>query len=288
MRPLTHLRLQCYTSWEQRSIEAFKLSPVAGQYLGPDCPECRSADVRRGRIRIWSLEEVVRLVDRAQREIASRPYVPKVETPKPVRGLDLVAREDRLVDVEGGETAVDLPPTPASSGVPAAPEASDNELVELEELPHAAEANVALDVEHVDEQLADAVSTASSAPPVELPTLPAAETLTNASPVSDASAAAAILEAPAQDAPAVSAPGPDPFVPASADTFSIDDALPRQLLDQHAHEREQARLRALEDEARAAQEAQRARAEEEEREAREAREQVLLERRRTPYVQVFR
>ncbi|TNY24199.1 hypothetical protein DMC30DRAFT_358924, partial [Rhodotorula diobovata] len=58
----------CYTSWEQRSIEAFKLSPVAGQYLGPDCPECRSADVRRGRIRIWSLEEVVRLVDRAQRE----------------------------------------------------------------------------------------------------------------------------------------------------------------------------------------------------------------------------
>lgn len=48
----------CYGEWERKHIEAFKLSPRQGQYTGPECPECRTADVRRGRVRIWSLEEV--------------------------------------------------------------------------------------------------------------------------------------------------------------------------------------------------------------------------------------
>lgn len=36
-----------------RSLDAFKLSTIQGVYPGPDCPECRSTDVRRGRVRIW-------------------------------------------------------------------------------------------------------------------------------------------------------------------------------------------------------------------------------------------
>ncbi|GAA5937763.1 hypothetical protein JCM3775_002121 [Rhodotorula graminis] len=250
----------CYTSWEQRSIDAFKLSPVAGQYLGPECPECRTADVRRGRVRIWSLEEVVRLVDRAQREIATKPYVPKFDLPKPVIARELVEREDRLVDVDGdGDQGMpaELPLTPASVGTPAVATIAGAavELEALEALPVAAvpvdeapEPQQGREQEAMDEDRADA-------PPVASPPLP-----------SPSLARAAV-------------PG---------DAFAINDALPQQMLDAHARSREQARVRALEDEARSALEAQRAREDEEEREAREAREQVLFERRRMPYGQVFR
>ncbi|GAA5830462.1 hypothetical protein JCM11251_002478 [Rhodosporidiobolus azoricus] len=73
----------CYRSWEERHIEAFKLSPQQGAYIGPECPECRLPDPRRGKVRIWALEEIVRLVDRAQRNIASKPYTPAFSAPPP-------------------------------------------------------------------------------------------------------------------------------------------------------------------------------------------------------------
>ncbi|GAA5989841.1 hypothetical protein JCM11641_004811 [Rhodosporidiobolus odoratus] len=68
----------CYKSWEARHVDAWKISPQQGAYPGPECPECRVPDPRRGKVRIWALEEVIRLVDRAQRDIANTPYTPAV------------------------------------------------------------------------------------------------------------------------------------------------------------------------------------------------------------------
>uniref|UniRef100_A0A0K3CHJ5 FGENESH: predicted gene_5.92 protein n=1 Tax=Rhodotorula toruloides TaxID=5286 RepID=A0A0K3CHJ5_RHOTO len=84
----------CYAEWERKHIEAFKMSSMQGQYTGPECPECRTADVRRGRVRIWSLEEVVRLVDRATREIANKPYTPSVPPVEPLTAADLLLAAD--------------------------------------------------------------------------------------------------------------------------------------------------------------------------------------------------
>ncbi|GAA6048061.1 hypothetical protein JCM3770_000172 [Rhodotorula araucariae] len=253
----------CYKSWEERHMEAFKLSPVAGQYLGPECPECRLADGRRGRIRVWSLEEVVRLVDRATREIAGKPYVPRVDPPPPVRAAELVERDDRLVDVDAVANGMspDLPPTPVSVGTPAqgVVEPSDAVFMDLELA-----------------QLPDGQSNAPAMPLPDPEAAPAAAldgTLNSTVDSTLPSTASGELSAPAALAGAV---------------FEISDALSRQMLDAHARAREEARLRAQAEEARAAEEARRAREEEEEREAREAREQVLYERQRTPYVQVFR
>ncbi|GAA5954785.1 hypothetical protein JCM3765_007775 [Sporobolomyces pararoseus] len=70
----------CFSNWEQRHVEAWKLNPhQQGVYPGPDCPECRSKEVRRGKVRIWALEETVRLVDRAVREIEKAQFTPKSE-----------------------------------------------------------------------------------------------------------------------------------------------------------------------------------------------------------------
>ncbi|GAA5976908.1 hypothetical protein JCM5350_007287 [Sporobolomyces pararoseus] len=70
----------CFSNWEQRHVEAWKLNPhQQGVYPGPDCPECRSKEVRRGKVRIWALEETVRLVDRAVREIEKNQFTPKKE-----------------------------------------------------------------------------------------------------------------------------------------------------------------------------------------------------------------
>lgn len=35
----------CLDAWEHRHLENFKISTVQGQYLGPDCPECRYVSV---------------------------------------------------------------------------------------------------------------------------------------------------------------------------------------------------------------------------------------------------
>ncbi|GAA5915031.1 uncharacterized protein JCM6883_004218 [Sporobolomyces salmoneus] len=70
----------CFQNWESRHVEAWKLNPnQQGVYPGPDCPECRSREVRRGKMRVWALEETVRLVERAVREIEGNQFTPKKE-----------------------------------------------------------------------------------------------------------------------------------------------------------------------------------------------------------------
>ena len=184
--------------------------------------------------------------------------MPTFDTPKPVSGRELVEREDRLVDVgvdgDGDQgMPAELPLTPASVGTPAIATVAgaSGELEVLEALPGAA--------------------------------VPVEEAL---GPLQQERAQEAMDE-DRFDAPPASPPAPAP-APAPSDAFVMSDELPQQMLDAHARSREQARVHALEDEARSAGEAQRARDEEEQREAREAAEQVLFERRRTPYGQVFR
>ncbi|GAA5887160.1 hypothetical protein JCM16303_002208 [Sporobolomyces ruberrimus] len=67
----------CFSNWEQRHVEAWKLNPYEqGVYPGAECPECRSREVRRGKVRIWAMEETVRLVERAVREIEGNRFTP--------------------------------------------------------------------------------------------------------------------------------------------------------------------------------------------------------------------
>ncbi|GAA6024677.1 hypothetical protein JCM10207_007832 [Rhodosporidiobolus poonsookiae] len=73
----------CYTTWESRHVEAFRLSPQQGAYVGPECPECRTADPRRAKVRIWALEEVVRLVDRGVSDLAKAPPFTPAGPPRP-------------------------------------------------------------------------------------------------------------------------------------------------------------------------------------------------------------
>lgn len=63
----------CFSEWEAKHLATFKMSPQQGAYYGAECPECRSQDVRRGRVRIFALEEVVRLVERGMRDLR-KPY----------------------------------------------------------------------------------------------------------------------------------------------------------------------------------------------------------------------
>ena len=49
-----------------------------GRYPGAPCPECRTEDVKKGQVRIWALEEVVRLVERLQRE-SEEMYQPPLD-----------------------------------------------------------------------------------------------------------------------------------------------------------------------------------------------------------------
>ncbi|KAM0755634.1 hypothetical protein T439DRAFT_320339 [Meredithblackwellia eburnea MCA 4105] len=65
----------CFSSWEEKHLASFKLSSQQGAYTGADCPECRSTEVRRGKVRIWALEEAIRLVERGVRE-SKKPYTP--------------------------------------------------------------------------------------------------------------------------------------------------------------------------------------------------------------------
>ncbi|GAA6044401.1 hypothetical protein JCM8097_007245 [Rhodosporidiobolus ruineniae] len=73
----------CYKSWEERHVEAFKIGPQSGVYRGPECPECRVPDPRRGKVRIWALEEIIRLVDRANRELVHKPFTPPIPPAQP-------------------------------------------------------------------------------------------------------------------------------------------------------------------------------------------------------------
>ncbi|SCV67231.1 BQ2448_5877 [Microbotryum intermedium] len=66
----------CWCEWEDKHLIEFKRSSQQGRYLGPDCPECRESGVRHGKVRIWALEEVIRLVERGTKE-TEKPYTEK-------------------------------------------------------------------------------------------------------------------------------------------------------------------------------------------------------------------
>ncbi|BGP22023.1 hypothetical protein JCM10295v2_000900 [Rhodotorula toruloides] len=251
----------CYAEWERKHIEAFKLSPRQGQYTGPECPECRTADVRRGRVRIWSLEEVVRLVDRANREIANKPHTPAVPPVEPLTATELLLADESTVK-NGG-----VPLTPVSDCVKtvddlisfeAETEAAGEKEKVVQPAPCTAEA---------DEPAMDVDSQASTDTPDSL---------------ADAPAPSSPLRLATDETPRTPSPPlpPAPSTPASPTRASLEQ--------QYLVERALARARAREEEARLEAEAAARRAEEDEREAREAREQVLSERRRMPYEAVFR
>lgn len=65
----------CFRNWEAKHLDVWRGSPAVGVYEGADCPECRSRDVRRGKVRIWALEEAIRVVARGVRE-GERLFVP--------------------------------------------------------------------------------------------------------------------------------------------------------------------------------------------------------------------
>ncbi|BGP29223.1 hypothetical protein JCM10296v2_000961 [Rhodotorula toruloides] len=244
----------CYAEWERKHIEAFKLSPRQGQYTGPECPECRTADVRRGRVRIWSLEEVVRLVDRANREIANKPYTPSVPPVEPLTAADLLLADDE-----------DATLTPSGEAV-----AVVDDLIEFEA------------GDEGEEKKADEARTGDSAAmDVDLPC--PSRSPSPASPT-DAPAPSSPAQPPTDEAPRTPSPPLPPAPPIPTSPIRTSPSLEQQYL----LDRARARARAREEEARLEAEALRRRAEEEEREAREAREQVLRERRRMPYEAVFR
>ncbi|SGY39693.1 BQ5605_C003g02265 [Microbotryum silenes-dioicae] len=58
----------CWTEWENKHLVEFKTSTQQGRYFGPDCPECRESGVRHRKVRVWALEEVIRLVERGTRQ----------------------------------------------------------------------------------------------------------------------------------------------------------------------------------------------------------------------------
>ncbi|GAA5934823.1 hypothetical protein JCM1841_000264 [Sporobolomyces salmonicolor] len=116
----------CFSSWEARHIEAFKLSPQQGVYAGPECPECRSTDVRRGRVRIWALEEVVRLVDRATKEIA-KPYTP----PAPLVRSALNASSSESSGAVSPATVPSTPPLPSGTSIQTGQEAAQSAVSEI-------------------------------------------------------------------------------------------------------------------------------------------------------------
>ncbi|GAA5991568.1 hypothetical protein JCM10908_005767 [Rhodotorula pacifica] len=277
----------CYTEWEQRHVEAFKMSPQQGVYSGPECPECRTADVRRGRVRIYSLEEVVRLVERGKREIAAHPYTPQIkQTVQPVTGSGLLLQEQGVAEEEpDGSAGASLP---ASSEV-AQPEPAVVDAVEQVAFALDERENGVSDAAFADPMVASA--------PMESLTV---GTLLDETVVAPDSAQSGLvarpetstdeLPVPVQPMETDQAPAPShPPVPAvltpppTSPSPTIPDASRLSLEETYLRERAAARARAREEELRLEAEMAARRAEKEEREAREAREQVLLERGRRPY-----
>ncbi|KAM0787017.1 hypothetical protein ACM66B_006285 [Microbotryomycetes sp. NB124-2] len=87
----------CFKAWEVKHAAAWKASSQQGAYHGPDCPECRSSDVRRGRVRIFALEEVVRLVERGIRELKV-PHYESTPPPPPTPPAENVVPASLVVD----------------------------------------------------------------------------------------------------------------------------------------------------------------------------------------------
>lgn len=274
---------QCYSEWEQRSVEAFKISPLQGAYLGPECPECRTADVRRGRVRIYSLEEVVRLVERGKREIAAHPYTPAdVPAVEPVTGAQLL--RDEVQRETGSSSTVEADPPYGSS---AEARSGDMGHGATPPLPHVEDAT-SLPVNASFEEARQPEAGAPVDPPAPRtetdPTsdveMAGTNARTDSMSLEERSAAgtpeAALPPSPSLLADSSTPPSPLPAVPSpDASRLSLEEA--------YFRERAAARARAQEEERRLEAEAAARRAEEEEREAREAREQVLVERGRRPY-----
>ncbi|KAK4049668.1 hypothetical protein OIV83_003943 [Microbotryomycetes sp. JL201] len=96
----------CFKAWEVKHALAWKASPQQGAYHGAECPECRSQDVRRGRVRIFALEEVVRLVERGISDLKkphySAPEPPPTPPAEPFTSSDVL--DEHFVQASPGVT----------------------------------------------------------------------------------------------------------------------------------------------------------------------------------------
>lgn len=283
-RHLTLPRIpQCYSEWEQRSVEAFKISPLQGAYLGPECPECRTADVRRGRVRIYSLEEVVRLVERGKREIAAHPYTPaKVPAVEPVTGAQLLRDEVRRETGSSSAVEADMP-----SGSSAEARSGDTGPRAAPPLPEDEDAtSLPVNASGEEARRAETGAIADSPAPklVNYPTPDVDMMGTSAQTDSMGLEGRPVAATPeAAPLPSTSVPAHSSTPPSPLPALPSPDASRLSLEEAYFRERAAARARAQEEERRVEAEAATRRAEEEEREAREAREQVLVERGRRPY-----
>ncbi|BGP13063.1 hypothetical protein JCM10213v2_000982 [Rhodosporidiobolus nylandii] len=251
----------CYKSWEARHMDAFRMGPQQGAYHGPECPECRVPDPRRGKVRIWALEEIIRLVTRAQRDIASKPYMPP---PVP--------------------TPASLPPTPATPPAPVAPAMSEDvETVGEVQAEEDAEASEAWAEEAAARPAAPAdlegEGAAMELDPPTPPAVPAAEPLHPAIPTPPSRSA--LPSASDSTGPAAASSG-------GVAVAALDAAFPPASPSgsgTRADNAAAAALRAQAERAAVEEAERRAREEEEERQRAEALREagVVLERERKPY-----
>ncbi|KAG0663068.1 hypothetical protein C6P46_002911 [Rhodotorula mucilaginosa] len=297
----------CYSEWEHRHVEAWKVSPQQGVYSGPECPECRTADVRRGRVRIYSLEEVVRLVERGKREIAAHPYTPVIQDAiHPITGPELLLQDHEHAAKHVGDANMDddnnapqLIATTATLPLSRTESYSTISNVDRDD-PVVVDLAQTRDItlEDAEDPAAVAVAAPADASPegdASRPlTVPAGDeasqhpgrTLSD-TPISSAAASNSedTISAPMPASPPPPGPGPasSDFAPSSTTDLPNSEASRLSLEETYLRERAAARARAREAELRLEAEVAARRAEEEEREAREAREQLLVERGRRPY-----
>lgn len=269
--------------------------------------DAKTADVRRGRVRIYSLEEVVRLVERGKREIAAHPYTPAIaDVIQPITGTDLLLRDQHVAKHVGDATDDDddhAQSTTATATSHSSGAESDSTILDAGRDDSVATQTRDTTLEAADEQ-ATAFSASrdaaiddegdASRPPAE----PAGDEaglhpmVTVSGPLLSSSTAASESEdaisaptprSPASPTPPPPAPSSSDSAPSSTTTTTLPDASRLSLEETYLRERAAARARAREAELRLEAEVAARRAEEEEREAREAREQLLVERGRRPY-----
>ena len=264
----------------------------------------QTTDVRRGRVRIYSLEEVVRLVERGKREIAAHPYTPAIQDAiQPITGTDLLLRHQHVAKHDGdtnddddhaqSATAVtatsqltgaerDLIILDADRDDPVVMDLAQTRGITLEDPEDPATAAVTAPA---DASIQGDASRPSAAPAGDEAPQHPVRTLCD-TPLSSAAAADSedtiSAPMPASPPPAVGSASSD-STPSSTTTLPCTDVSRLSLEETYLRERAAARARAREAELRLEAEMAARRAEEEEREAREAREQLLVERGRRPY-----
>lgn len=246
----------------------------------------QTADVRRGRVRIYSLEEVVRLVERGKREIAAHPYTPADIKPiEPITAAQLLLQEqdetqdDPRTDLDAVEVSIEThaPVAAETKAVERGNDAKQSESTVFDGTIGIIDATpLLLDPPPISEQ---SISDVQAAPSPEAPM----------GPSPGAPSSPIYTRADQSDEPDQPHPPPQSIAPPAntdaviAADIVLPDASRLSLEETYLRERAAARLRAREEELRLETEAAARRAEEEEREAREAREQVLAERGRRPY-----